>query len=203
MHMTLDYRIVGPGMFMTATSYGLGRYAYGLFIPTFRDAFSLTDTRLALIASFSYGSYFLVTLIGNLHLVTAGPTQIPDRGWIGGSIWYAAHGFRNRLSYSGARGGHRRCQPGFGLYPDFRVDRCPGQPVPSKDNLCDCQFGDQPRRCSVRAPGHPFGRPMALVLDRVCGFFHHIYLVVCKGHSPSSSSGTVRQNEVETGRVVS
>jgi len=42
-------------MFMTATSYGLGRYAYGLFIPTFRDAFSLTDTRLALIASFSYG----------------------------------------------------------------------------------------------------------------------------------------------------
>ena len=55
MHMTLDYRIVGPGMFMTATSYGLGRYAYGLFIPTFRDAFSLTDTRLALIASFSYG----------------------------------------------------------------------------------------------------------------------------------------------------
>ena len=64
MHMTLDYRIVGPGMFMTATSYGLGRYAYGLFIPTFRDAFSLTDTRLALIASFSYGSYFLVTLIG-------------------------------------------------------------------------------------------------------------------------------------------
>ena len=64
MHMTLDYRIVGPGMFMTATSYGLGRYAYGLFIPTFRDAFSLTDTRLALIASFSYGSYFLVILIG-------------------------------------------------------------------------------------------------------------------------------------------
>ena len=55
MHMTLDYRIVGPGMFMTATSYGLGRYAYGLFIPTFRDAFSLTDTRLALIASFSDG----------------------------------------------------------------------------------------------------------------------------------------------------
>jgi len=38
--MTLDYRIVGPGMFMTATSYGLGRYAYGLFIPTFREALS-------------------------------------------------------------------------------------------------------------------------------------------------------------------
>ena len=64
MQTTLDYRIVGPGMFITATSYGLARYAYGLFIPTFREEFLLTDAQLALIASFSYGSYFLVTLLG-------------------------------------------------------------------------------------------------------------------------------------------
>jgi hypothetical protein len=53
MQATLDSRIVGPVMFITATSYGLARYAYGLFIPTFREELLLTDAQLALIASLS------------------------------------------------------------------------------------------------------------------------------------------------------
>ncbi len=60
----IDYALVGPGLCMTAVSYGLCRYSYGLFIPAFRDAFSLSDETLAYIASISYGSYFLVTLLG-------------------------------------------------------------------------------------------------------------------------------------------
>ncbi|MFD2207855.1 MFS transporter [Kiloniella antarctica] len=60
----IDYALVGPGLCITATSYGLCRYAYGLFIPIFREEFNLSDEALAYIASISYASYFLVALLG-------------------------------------------------------------------------------------------------------------------------------------------
>ena len=60
----IDYALVGPCLCITATSYGLCRYAYGLFIPIFRDAFNLSDETLAYIASISYASYFIMALIG-------------------------------------------------------------------------------------------------------------------------------------------
>lgn len=48
---------------IVATSYGLARYAYGLFIPAFRRDLGLGEAELAFIASASYGSYFAVSLM--------------------------------------------------------------------------------------------------------------------------------------------
>lgn len=48
---------------MVATSYGLARYAYGLFLPAFRNDLELTDAQLALIGSASYGSYFVASIL--------------------------------------------------------------------------------------------------------------------------------------------
>ena len=60
----LDYRLVLPGICIVATSYGLARYAYGLFLPIFREAFALSDATLAYVAAISYASYFCITIIG-------------------------------------------------------------------------------------------------------------------------------------------
>ena len=64
MDRKIDYALIGPCLCITATSYGLCRYAYGLFIPIFRDAFNLSDEILAFIASISYASYFMMALLG-------------------------------------------------------------------------------------------------------------------------------------------
>ncbi|MET0940668.1 MAG: MFS transporter [Mesorhizobium sp.] len=60
----LDYRLVLPGICIVATSYGLARYAYGLFLPIFREAFALSDATLAYVAAISYASYFCITIVG-------------------------------------------------------------------------------------------------------------------------------------------
>ncbi|TSA14460.1 MAG: YbfB/YjiJ family MFS transporter [Comamonadaceae bacterium] len=60
----LDYRLLGPGVFIVATCYGLARYAYGLFIPVFREVFSLSDSWLAFVAAAAYANYFIATLVG-------------------------------------------------------------------------------------------------------------------------------------------
>lgn len=63
-HAKLNYRLLGPGLCMVASSYGLARYTYGLFIPVFREALQVDDASLAFIAAVSYASYFVATLIG-------------------------------------------------------------------------------------------------------------------------------------------
>ncbi|MGB3149004.1 MAG: MFS transporter [Paracoccaceae bacterium] len=57
---------------IVATCYGLARYAYGLFIPLFRQDLGLGDAQLAFTASAFYGSYFLVALlaISQAHRLT-------------------------------------------------------------------------------------------------------------------------------------
>ncbi|NMG46146.1 YbfB/YjiJ family MFS transporter [Aromatoleum toluvorans] len=60
----LDHRLVLPGLCIVATSYGLARYAYGLYLPIFREAFALSDATLALVAAISYASYFCITVAG-------------------------------------------------------------------------------------------------------------------------------------------
>ncbi|WP_263338845.1 MFS transporter [Albidovulum salinarum] len=69
----LDYRLVAPGVCIVATSYGLARYAYGLFLPVFREVFDLSDRLLALTAAASYASYFLITLAGIYLSTRVGP----------------------------------------------------------------------------------------------------------------------------------
>lgn len=64
MNGKLDYKLVAPGLCIVATSYGLARYAYGLFLPIFRQEFGLDESMLAYIAAISYAAYFLITLAG-------------------------------------------------------------------------------------------------------------------------------------------
>lgn len=49
--------LTGAGMSMIAVCYGLARFAYGLFVPTFRTEFGLDPAAAGAIAAGSYGSY--------------------------------------------------------------------------------------------------------------------------------------------------
>jgi hypothetical protein len=52
-----------------ASSYGLARYTYGLFIPVFREALQVDDASLAFIAAFS--------LLSTLWCAWAFPREAP------------------------------------------------------------------------------------------------------------------------------
>ncbi|OBZ96165.1 hypothetical protein ADU59_07330 [Pararhizobium polonicum] len=50
---------------MTSVTYGMGRYAYGLFLPSIRQEFNLSTFDLALIASLNTAVYLLATVIAS------------------------------------------------------------------------------------------------------------------------------------------
>ncbi|WP_146341559.1 MFS transporter [Nesterenkonia sp. NBAIMH1] len=50
-------QFAGAGLALIAVSYGVARFAYGLFVPAFRTEFGLDPTQVGLIGSLSYGIY--------------------------------------------------------------------------------------------------------------------------------------------------
>ncbi|GAB3843965.1 MFS transporter [Nesterenkonia populi] len=50
-------QLAGAGLALIAVSYGIARFAYGLFVPAFRTEFDLDPTQVGLIGSVSYGVY--------------------------------------------------------------------------------------------------------------------------------------------------
>ena len=67
--------LVAPGLAMIAVTYGLARFAYGLFLPEMRQAFSLSETVLGLIGAGSYVGYcvaIVIALVFRLALHRAG-----------------------------------------------------------------------------------------------------------------------------------
>ena len=46
--------LVAPGLALIAVTYGLARFAYGLFLPEMREALDLSETWLGLIGAGSY-----------------------------------------------------------------------------------------------------------------------------------------------------
>jgi len=50
---------------MTSVTYGLGRYAYGLFLPAIRGTFELDNFTLGLIASLNASAYLIATVIAS------------------------------------------------------------------------------------------------------------------------------------------
>jgi predicted MFS family arabinose efflux permease len=54
---------VAPGLAMIAVTYGLARFAYGLFLPEMRQAFSLSEAVLGLIGAGSYVGYCVAIII--------------------------------------------------------------------------------------------------------------------------------------------
>lgn len=63
----LDHLLILPGLCVVATCYGFARYAYGLFLPIFRQELAISEAWLAYIAAFSYASYFVITLLVSIY----------------------------------------------------------------------------------------------------------------------------------------
>lgn len=50
-------RLAGSGLLIIAVAYGLARFAYGLFVPAFREEFGLDASQVGAIGSASYAAY--------------------------------------------------------------------------------------------------------------------------------------------------
>jgi predicted MFS family arabinose efflux permease len=65
--------LVVPGLAMIAVTYGLARFAYGLFLPEMRQAFGLSETLLGLIGAGSYVGYCVTIIIALVFTSRTGP----------------------------------------------------------------------------------------------------------------------------------
>ena len=61
------------GLAMIAVTYGLARFAYGLFLPELREAFELNAAVLGLIGSGSYVGYCVAITISLIYTSKVGP----------------------------------------------------------------------------------------------------------------------------------
>lgn len=66
MRRNSPFNIVGAGLLIVASTYGLSRYTYGLFVPAIRDDFNLDQATVGAIGSASYLGYLLATLVSPL-----------------------------------------------------------------------------------------------------------------------------------------
>ncbi|MBD0253747.1 MAG: YbfB/YjiJ family MFS transporter, partial [Rubrobacter sp.] len=55
--------LVAPGLALIAVTYGLARFAYGLFLPEMREAFDLSPSLLGAIGSGSYLGYCVAVVV--------------------------------------------------------------------------------------------------------------------------------------------
>lgn len=60
------FNVVGAGLLIVASTYGLSRYTYGLFVPAIRHDFNLDQATVGAIGSASYLGYLLATLVSPL-----------------------------------------------------------------------------------------------------------------------------------------
>jgi predicted MFS family arabinose efflux permease len=65
--------LVAPGLAMIAVTYGLARFAYGLFLPEMRESLDLSESVLGLIGAGSYAGYCLAVLGALVFTSRAGP----------------------------------------------------------------------------------------------------------------------------------
>ena len=65
--------LVAPGLATLAVTYGLARFAYGLFLPEMRQAFSMSETVLGLIGAGSYVGYCVAIIIALVFTSRTGP----------------------------------------------------------------------------------------------------------------------------------
>lgn len=66
-------RLIPAGIAIIASTYGLARYAYGLFLPDIRQDFGLESGVLGFMAGSSYAAYLLATLAAAYVTSRAGP----------------------------------------------------------------------------------------------------------------------------------
>lgn len=65
--------LVPAGLAMIAVTYGLARFAYGLFLPEMREAFSLAPSVMGLIGAGSYAGYCVAIVISLVYTSRVGP----------------------------------------------------------------------------------------------------------------------------------
>jgi predicted MFS family arabinose efflux permease len=65
--------LVAPGLATIALTYGLARFAYGLFLPEMRESLELSDSVLGLIGAGSYAGYCLAVLAALVLTSRSGP----------------------------------------------------------------------------------------------------------------------------------
>lgn len=66
-------KIVLPGIAMIATSYGLGRFSFGLFLPSISNDLNLNATQAGLISSLFYLAYCFTIIYATLKTDSVGP----------------------------------------------------------------------------------------------------------------------------------
>ncbi|CAN5652829.1 MFS transporter [soil metagenome] len=65
--------LVAPGLALIAVTYGLARFAYGLFLPEMREAFELSPSLLGMIGAGSYLGYCVAVVIALVYTSRTGP----------------------------------------------------------------------------------------------------------------------------------
>jgi predicted MFS family arabinose efflux permease len=65
--------LVAPGLALIAVTYGLARFAYGLFLPEMREAFELSPSLLGAIGAGSYLAYSVAVIISLVYTSRTGP----------------------------------------------------------------------------------------------------------------------------------
>ena len=68
--------LVAPGLALIAVTYGLARFAYGLFLPEIREAFDLSPSLLGSIGAGSYLAYCGAVVISLVYTSRAGPRRM-------------------------------------------------------------------------------------------------------------------------------
>ena len=71
----IEARLVAAGVAVIAVTYGLGRYAYGLYLPEFRAEFDMSAATAGALASGGYAAYCLAVVLSALLT-----TRWSDRG---------------------------------------------------------------------------------------------------------------------------
>lgn len=66
-------KLIPAGLAIVASTYGLARYTYGLFVPEIQGHFGLSTEVMGLIASSSYAGYLAATLLGSSISGIVGP----------------------------------------------------------------------------------------------------------------------------------
>ena len=65
--------LVAPGLTLIAVTYGLARFAYGLFLPEMREAFDLSPALLGAIGAGSYLAYCAAIVVSLVYTSRTGP----------------------------------------------------------------------------------------------------------------------------------
>lgn len=65
--------LVAPGLALIAVTYGLARFAYGLFLPEMREAFALSPSLLGVIGAGSYLGYCVAIVFSLIYTSSSGP----------------------------------------------------------------------------------------------------------------------------------